>query len=125
MSLEQEGEEFLSPESAATQTVILVVGCRAGPWGEPSAFGGAELAVSSNCISRSGSRFWTNHTDAFKGNDFIFGPVQLEAGSDPSGDIVRGAVRAVLTRVPGVLAGLTVLHGPTTAEVPGDISLGG
>ena len=81
------------------------------------ALSGAELADGSNCISRSRSRFWTNYANAFEGDDFIFGAVQLKARSDPNGGV---AYSVMLTRVPGTFAGslrvpstLVVLDSPT------------
>lgn len=117
--MEQESKEFLRLEFASVQTVILVVGCCAGPWGKPLALSGAELADSSNCISRSRSRFWTNYTNASKGNDFIFGPMQLKARSDANG-VLRTAWymrTTMLARVPGTFAGLLqVLSAPVVLD---------
>lgn len=114
----QEGEEFLSPEPASAQAVILAVGCCAGPWGKPLALSGAELAAGSNCISRSGSKFWTNYANAFKWHHFIFIPEPLGASSDPeAGGVVHSAVPARCNARMRAWHGHGVAAGPSTPVV--------
>lgn len=61
--------------------------------GKALGFRGTDLAVGSNCISRFRSRFWTNYTDPFQGNDVVLGPVPLKMVLTLGG-VVPGAERA-------------------------------